>query len=66
MVQHPELVAERIVRFAELVGRENVLGGSDCGFAQSQGLSRVPPSIMWAKLRSLVEGANIASQQLFN
>ena len=66
LVEHPELVAERIVRFAELVGRENVLGGSDCGFAQSQGLSRVPPSIMWAKLRSLVEGANIASQQLFN
>ncbi len=66
LVEHPELVAERIVRYAELVGRENVLGGSDCGFAQSQGLSRVPPSIMWAKLRSLVEGANIASQQLFN
>ena len=66
VVEHPELIAERIVRFAELVGRENVLGGSDCGFAQSQGLSRVPPSIMWAKLRSLVEGASIASQQLFN
>ena len=66
VVEHPELLAERIVRFAELVGRENVLGGSDCGFAQSQGLSRVPPSIMWAKLRSLVEGASIASQQLFN
>ena len=64
VVEHPELVAERIVRYAELVGRENVIGGSDCGFAQSQGLSRVPPSIMWAKLRSLADGAKIASHQL--
>jgi 5-methyltetrahydropteroyltriglutamate--homocysteine methyltransferase len=64
VVEHPELVAERIARYAELVGRENVIGGSDCGFAQSQGLSRVPPSIMWAKLRSLAEGAKIASHQL--
>ena len=66
LVEHPELVAERIGRYAQLVGRENVIGGSDCGFAQSQGLSRVPPSIMWAKLRALVEGAQLASQELFN
>jgi 5-methyltetrahydropteroyltriglutamate--homocysteine methyltransferase len=65
VVEHPELVAERIVRYAQLVGRENVIGGSDCGFAQSQGLSRVPPSIMWAKLRALSDGAKLASQQLF-
>jgi 5-methyltetrahydropteroyltriglutamate--homocysteine methyltransferase len=65
VVEHPELVAERIVRYAELVGRENVIAGSDCGFAQSQGLSRVPPSIMWAKLGALAEGAKLASQQLF-
>ena len=65
VVEHPELVAERIVRYADLVGRENVIGGSDCGFAQSQGLSRVPPSIMWAKLRALAEGGKLASQQLF-
>lgn len=64
VVEHPELVAERIVRYAELVGRENVIGGSDCGFAQSQGLSRVPPSIMWAKLRALTEGAKLATQEL--
>jgi 5-methyltetrahydropteroyltriglutamate--homocysteine methyltransferase len=64
VVEHPELVAERIVRYAQLVGSENVIGGSDCGFAQSQGLSRVPPSIMWAKLRSLVEGAQLATQEL--
>ena len=66
LVEHPELVAERIVRYAQLVGCENVMGGSDCGFAQSQGLSRVPPSIMWAKLGALVDGARLASRQLFN
>jgi 5-methyltetrahydropteroyltriglutamate--homocysteine methyltransferase len=64
VVEHPELVAERIIRYAGLVGHENVIGGSDCGFAQSQGLSRVPPSIMWAKLRALVEGARLATQEL--
>lgn len=64
VVEHPELVAERIVRYAQLVGRDNVIGGSDCGFAQSQGLSRVPPSIMWAKLQALVDGARLASKQL--
>ena len=64
VVEHPELVAERIVRFGQLVGFENVIGGSDCGFAQSQGLSRVPPSIVWAKLRSLAEGAKLASNEL--
>jgi 5-methyltetrahydropteroyltriglutamate--homocysteine methyltransferase len=64
VVEHPELVAERIVRYAELVGKENVIGGSDCGFAQSQGLSRVPPSIVWAKLRALAEGARLATQEL--
>ncbi|MCA1647447.1 MAG: cobalamin-independent methionine synthase II family protein [Chloroflexi bacterium] len=64
VVEHPELVAERIIRYANLVGYLNVIAGSDCGFAQSQGLSRVPPSIMWAKLRSLVEGARLATQEL--
>jgi len=64
LVEHPELVAERIVRYANLVGPTNVIGGSDCGFAQSQGLSRVPPSIMWAKLRALADGARLATQEL--
>ncbi|HEV7665976.1 MAG TPA: cobalamin-independent methionine synthase II family protein [Chloroflexota bacterium] len=64
VVEHPELVAERIIRYAELVGAEHVIGGSDCGFAQSQGLSRVPPSIMWAKLRALADGAQIATREL--
>jgi 5-methyltetrahydropteroyltriglutamate--homocysteine methyltransferase len=65
IVEHPELVAERIVRLAKIVGRENVLGGTDCGFAQSPFARRVHPSIMWAKLGSLVEGARIATQTLW-
>ena len=65
IVEHPELVAERIVRLAEVVGRENVIGGTDCGFAQSPFAQRVHPTIMWAKLKSLVEGAQIATQTLW-
>jgi len=65
VVEHPELIAQRIVRFARLVGRENVIAGSDCGFAQSSGTRRVHPSIMWAKLESLAEGARLATQELW-
>jgi 5-methyltetrahydropteroyltriglutamate--homocysteine methyltransferase len=65
VVEHPELVAERIVRLARLVGRENVIAGTDCGFAQGPFHRRVHPSIMWAKLLSLVEGAAIASAELW-
>ena len=65
VVEHPELVAERIVRLAKIVGRENVMGGTDCGFAQSPFAQRVHPSIMWAKLKALVEGARIATQTLW-
>jgi 5-methyltetrahydropteroyltriglutamate--homocysteine methyltransferase len=64
VVEHPELVAERLVRVAKLVGRENVMAGTDCGFAQSPHLRRVHPSIMWAKLEALAEGARIASREL--
>jgi len=64
-VEHPRLVADRIVRFAKIVGRENVIAGTDCGFAQSEGLQRVHPSVMWAKLESLAEGARIATQELW-
>ena len=66
VVEHPELVAERVVRIARLVGRENVLAGTDCGFAQGPFHRRVHPSIMWAKLQTLAEGAKLASQQLWN
>jgi 5-methyltetrahydropteroyltriglutamate--homocysteine methyltransferase len=65
IVEHPELVAQRIVRLAKIVGRENVMGGTDCGFAQSPFAQRVHPTIMWAKLKSLVEGARIATQELW-
>jgi 5-methyltetrahydropteroyltriglutamate--homocysteine methyltransferase len=65
-VEHPRLVADRIVRYAKLVGRENVIAGTDCGFAQSQGTQRVHPTVMWAKFDSLVEGARIASRELWS
>jgi 5-methyltetrahydropteroyltriglutamate--homocysteine methyltransferase len=65
IVEHPELVAQRLVRLAKLVGRENVMGGTDCGFAQSPFAQRVHPTIMWAKLRSLAEGARIATAELW-
>jgi 5-methyltetrahydropteroyltriglutamate--homocysteine methyltransferase len=65
VVEHPELVAERISRLARLVGRENVIAGTDCGFAQGPFVQRVHPSIMWAKLRSLAEGAKLASRELW-
>jgi 5-methyltetrahydropteroyltriglutamate--homocysteine methyltransferase len=64
-VEHPRLVADRIIRFANLVGKENVIAGTDCGFAQNQGIQRVHPSVMWAKFQSLVEGARIASHELW-
>src|SRR5262245_21007517 len=65
IVEHPELVAQRIVRLANIVGRENVMGGTDCGFAQSPFAQRVHPTIMWAKLKSLAEGARMATQELW-
>jgi 5-methyltetrahydropteroyltriglutamate--homocysteine methyltransferase len=65
VVEHPELVAERIMRFASLVGRENVIASTDCGFAQEQFNQRVHPSIMWAKLEAMAEGARIASEELW-
>jgi 5-methyltetrahydropteroyltriglutamate--homocysteine methyltransferase len=64
-VEHPRLVADRIVRFAQLVGREQVIAGTDCGFAQVEGVERVHPQVMWAKLEALAEGARLASQELW-
>jgi 5-methyltetrahydropteroyltriglutamate--homocysteine methyltransferase len=64
-VEHPRLVADRIVRFAGIVGRENVMAGTDCGFAQVESIRRVHPQVMWAKLEALAEGARIASQELW-
>jgi 5-methyltetrahydropteroyltriglutamate--homocysteine methyltransferase len=64
-VEHPRLVADRLIRFADIVGRENVIAGTDCGFAQVETLQRVHPQVMWAKLNALAEGARIASRELW-
>ncbi len=64
-VEHPRVVADRIVRFAGLVGRENVIAGTDCGFAQVDVIRRVHPKIMWAKFEALVEGARLATRELW-
>ena len=65
LVEHPELVAQRIVRFADVVGREKVIAGADCGFATFAGSTEIPPTVAWAKLRSLTDGAHLASQRLW-
>jgi 5-methyltetrahydropteroyltriglutamate--homocysteine methyltransferase len=65
VVEHPDLVAERLTRLAKLVGRENVLGGTDCGFSQGPFAARVHESIQWAKLRALADGAGLASRELW-
>jgi 5-methyltetrahydropteroyltriglutamate--homocysteine methyltransferase len=66
VVEHPDVVAQRIVRYAGIVGRETVIASSDCGFAQGTRTQRVHPSIAWAKLASLVEGARRATHTLWN
>jgi 5-methyltetrahydropteroyltriglutamate--homocysteine methyltransferase len=64
-VEHPELVAERICRFADIVGRERVIAGTDCGFSTFAGFGAVDPDIVYAKLTSMAEGARIASGRLW-
>jgi len=65
LVEHPELVAERIQKFAGIVGRENVIAGADCGFATFAGSEEIHPSVVWAKFRALVEGARLATTELW-
>ncbi|AMN42073.1 cobalamin-independent methionine synthase II family protein [Rhodoplanes sp. Z2-YC6860] len=65
LVEHPELVAQRILRFAEFMGRENVIAGTDCGFASFAGSDEVHASIVWAKMDAMVQGAEIASKKLW-
>ncbi len=65
VVEHPELVAWRIKNYASVVGRENVIAGTDCGFSQGWNMIRVHPEVQWAKLRSLAEGAALASKKLW-
>jgi 5-methyltetrahydropteroyltriglutamate--homocysteine methyltransferase len=64
-IEHPLLVAERICRFADLVGRDRVIAGSDCGFGTFAGFGPVDPDVVWLKLRALAEGARIASHRLW-
>ena len=64
-IEHPELIAQRIVRYAEVVGRENVIAGADCGFGTFAALQLIYPGIAWAKLKSLSEGAALATKELW-
>ena len=66
IVEHPEWIAERLVRFAKMVGRENVVAGADCGFSsQATYRTEVHPSVIWAKFEALREGAQLATRQLW-
>jgi 5-methyltetrahydropteroyltriglutamate--homocysteine methyltransferase len=64
-VEHPRLVAQRLERFARILGPENIIGGADCGFAQTSTIRRAHPEVVWAKFGSLVAGAQIASQRIW-
>jgi len=65
LVEHPEVVADRIVQYASVVGRENVIAGSDCGFASTAETKELHPAVIWAKIASLVAGARIATEKLW-
>jgi 5-methyltetrahydropteroyltriglutamate--homocysteine methyltransferase len=64
-IEHPELIAQRIGRYAKLVGRENVMAGSDCGYGTWVGQAAVDADVVWAKLAALAEGARIASKEFW-
>jgi len=65
IVEHPEAVADRLIRYAGVVGRENVMAGTDCGFGTAAGMDMVVPTVTWAKFRAQAEGARIASEELW-
>jgi 5-methyltetrahydropteroyltriglutamate--homocysteine methyltransferase len=66
IVEHPELIAERLTRYARLVGRENVIAGADCGFSsQATYNTEVHPTVVWAKFQAMAEGARLASKELW-
>jgi len=64
-IEHPELIAQRIARYAKLVGRENVIAGSDCGYGTWVGQAAVDADVVWAKFAALAEGARIATRQFW-
>jgi 5-methyltetrahydropteroyltriglutamate--homocysteine methyltransferase len=64
-IEHPELIAQRIARYANLVGRDNVIAGSDCGFGTWVGQAVVDPDVVWAKLAAIAEGARLATKQFW-
>jgi 5-methyltetrahydropteroyltriglutamate--homocysteine methyltransferase len=65
-VEHPDLVAERLLNYARLIGPERVMAGSDCGFGTFAGVSNVAPSVVWAKFKSMAEGARRATQRMLS
>jgi 5-methyltetrahydropteroyltriglutamate--homocysteine methyltransferase len=66
VVEHPEVVAQRLVQYADVVGPDSVMAGTDCGFGTIAGMKIVVPSVVWAKFRAMAEGAEIASSRLWN
>jgi 5-methyltetrahydropteroyltriglutamate--homocysteine methyltransferase len=66
VVEHPEVIAQRLVQYADVVGRDNVQAGTDCGFGTIAGMSVVVPSVVWAKFRAMAAGADLASKRLWN
>jgi 5-methyltetrahydropteroyltriglutamate--homocysteine methyltransferase len=64
-IEHPELIAQRIARYANLVGRDNVIAGSDCGFGTWVGQAAVDSDVVWAKLAAMAEGARLATRQFW-
>ena len=66
IIEHPRVVADRIVRYAGVLGRENVIAGVDCGFSSNINIDEVDPEIAWAKLRALADGAALASKELWS
>jgi 5-methyltetrahydropteroyltriglutamate--homocysteine methyltransferase len=66
IVEHPELVAERLINYAKIVGRENVIAGSDCGFSsQATAEPEIHPTVVWAKFKAMAEGARLATKELW-
>jgi 5-methyltetrahydropteroyltriglutamate--homocysteine methyltransferase len=65
IIEHPEVVAQRLARYGMVVGRENVMAGTDCGFGTGAGMQVVAPSIVWAKFQAMSQGAQLASTELW-